>query len=278
MPTEPPAAVKTGAANQLAKVVVRRWLHKPQEGLWGCMIAIDSLQQQWAVQKRLADRAAWRKHFAGKKPPEKTEWPKGANARNHTHWKWMEARANEHVWRAEMEAREVAHKAWEQERRTEEVADTHPWAHRADIRSAWSLQENRWREAAVWRSIVYACWRGSRLGVTAWPVWMRPQTAGKKGKPRALPRVDEPLDHKHPQGRNRRLREVFEGLPKRADQEAAVRVMTVTTGSAPEWMTPRESDPPRRPGRPKKVAGGGSGKLGEREASESAETAVPTSK
>ncbi|MGA7779945.1 MAG: hypothetical protein WCA85_19830 [Paraburkholderia sp.] len=251
---DPPVAVKTGAANQLAKSAVQQWLRKPHEGLWGCVVAIDSLQQQWAVQKRLADRTAWRKHFAGKSPPEKAEWPKGANARNHTYWKWMEYRANEHIWLAEMDRQAAMRQQFEWIQEAAEAADTHPWAHRKDIRLAWRVQQNRWREAAVWRSIVYSCWRDTRPGIAAWPVWMQPQTGGKKGKPRELPRVEEPCDGKHPQGRNLRLRQVFEGLPTRPDQETAVRVMTLVTGSAPDWMIPRQVDPPKRPGRPRKAA------------------------
>lgn len=270
MPTEPPAAVKTGAANRLTKIAVQQWLERPFNGLWGVRIAADSLQQQWAVQKRAADRAAWRKHFAGKMPPEKAEWPKGANTRNHTYWKWMEWRASEHRWLAEMAVQDAMRQQAARSRRAAEAADTHPWAHREDIRSAWRVQENRWREAAVWRSIVYACWRETRPGKAAWPVWMQPQTGGKKGKPRELPRVKEPRDYSHPQGRNQRLRQVFEGLPTRPNQEMAVRVMTLATGSAPDWMTPRQVDPPKRPGRPRKKAG----ELGECGATKPAETAI----
>lgn len=265
MPTEPPTPVVTGAANRLAKSAVQLWLQKPHEGLWGCVIAMDSLQQQWAVQKRLADRKAWRKHFGGKTPPEKAEWPKGADARNHTYWKWMEWRVNKHKWLAEMTAQAAMRKQFEWAREAAEAADTHPWAHREDIRAAWRVHEHHWRGASLWRSIVYACWRDVRPGITAWPVWMQPQTGGKKGKPRELPRVDEPRDVEHPQGRNLRLRQVFEGLPSRSDQEMAVRVMTTATGSAPDWMTPRQVDPPKRPGRPRKTPG----KVGEMRVAES---------
>lgn len=252
IPTDPPAAIKTGAANWLTKIAVQQWLERPFEGLWGVLVAADSLEQQWAVQKRLADRTAWRKHFAAKAPPEKTEWPKGANIRNHTYWKWMEFRANEHKMLAEMEVQASQRQRAEWIKKAMEVADTHPWAHRDDIRSAWRIQDN-WRGASVWRSIVYACWRDTRPGVAAWPVWMQPQTGGEKGKARELPSVDEPCDGMHPQGRNRRLRQVFEGLKSRAEQVKAVEVMTVATGSAPDWMIPREVDPPKRPGRPRKA-------------------------
>jgi hypothetical protein len=253
MPIDPPAAVVTGAANRLTKTAVRQWLVRPVDGLWGCMIAADSLQQQWAVQKRIADRQGWRKHFAAKNPPEKAEWPKGANARNHTHWKWMELRAREHIWREEMARKDAMRQQQEWVRRAAEAADTHPWAHREDIRAAWSVQEHSWRAAAVWRSTVYACWRELRPGRAAWPIWMQPQAAGKKGKPRQRPRVDAPQDNTHPHGRNRGLREVFEGLPTRADQETAIRVMTPATGSAPDWMILRQIEPPKRPGRPRKA-------------------------
>ncbi|CAJ5742142.1 hypothetical protein [Burkholderia pseudomallei] len=252
IPTEPPATVVMGAANRLAKSAVQQWLRKPHDGLWGCLIAIDSLQQQWSVQKRMADKASWRKHFAGKMPPEKAEWPKRANARNHTYWKWMEWRANEHKWLAEMAVQDAMRQQADRAKIAAEAADTHPWARREDIRAAWRVQEYRWREATVWRSIVYACWRDTRPGIAAWPVWMQPQTGGKKGKPRALPRVDEPRDNSHPQGRNQRLRQVFEGLPTRPDQITAIQVMTLATGSAPDWMVPRQVDPPKRPGRPRK--------------------------
>lgn len=253
IPTDPPAAIKTGAANRLTRIAVQQWLERPFAGLWGLRIAADSLDQQWAVQKLVADRKSWREYFARKSPPERAEWPKGANTRNHTYWKWMELRTNEHIWLAEMEAQAAERQlgAWAQEAAIR--VDTHPWAHREDIRAAWSVQENRWREASVWRSIVYACWRGSRPGIAAWPVWMQPQTGGQKGKPRKLPRVEEPRDGKHPQGCNLRLRQVFEGLPTRPDQEMAVRVMKLATGSAPDWMIPRQVDPPKRPGRPRKA-------------------------
>jgi hypothetical protein len=262
VPINEPEPVKQGAGNKLAKISVQQWLQRPWSGLWGARIAADSLDQQRAVQKRLADRKAWKTHFAAKTPKETAEWPKGTNARNHTYWKWMELRAMEHIWRETLERQETALKAWESNQRAEEAADTHPWAHRADIKRVWQGQGSySWRDASIWRSVVYACWRDKRPGREAWPVWMRPQTGGKKGKPRVLPVVPEPQDYVHPQGRNKRLREVFEGLPTVPEQQAAVAAIKLATGSVPEWMTPRLVDPPKRPGRPRKAVTETAGKV-----------------
>lgn len=275
LPIAPPAKVKTGAANKLTKIAVQQWQDRPYTGLWGLVAAAGSLAQQWAVERRVADRKAWREHFAAKQPKQYVEWPKGKDKRDHTHWKWMEWRAKEHQWRWDMEVQEAARQnAWEL-RLTEEAADTHPWAQRADIRAAWQAADGDWRATSVWRSIVYACWRDTRPGVAAWPVWMQPQTGGKKGKPRDLPRVEACRDYAHPQGRNQRLRQTFEALPTRGEQEKAVEVMTVTTGGVPEWMTPRVTDPPRRPGRPRKEAGKVAGAIGERKDEETAERHAP---
>lgn len=41
-----------------------------------------------------------------------------------------------------------------------------------------------------------------------------------------------------------------------AEQRAAVEAITVATGSAPEWMVPRQVDPPKRRGRPRKQPAG----------------------
>lgn len=252
IPVNPPDLVKTGAANRLTKVAVEKWLRLPDGGLWGRVIAANSLRQQWEVQKRLADRKALQRYFAAKKPPEKIERSKGADARNHSYWKWMEWRANLPAEVAKLEAQDAVRKRHEWIRTAMEAADTHPWAHRADIRHAWNGIGFRPREWAVWRSVVYACWKDTRKGMDAWPIWMQPQKGGKKSKDRVLPRVGEPDDGTHAHGRNRRLREVFEGLPTRADQMCAVRVMIACTGSAPSWMIPREIDTPKGRGRPRK--------------------------
>ena len=250
MPIDPPAPVKTGAANRLTKVAVQQWLDRPFAGLRGVLIAADSLQQQWDVQKRVANRKAWREGFAERK--QKPEWPKGSDARNHGYWKWMEMRATNHIRLAEMQRDEALRAAAEQQREIEYAHDTHPWAGKQKLRDAFEARRYNWRNASVWRSVVYACWRTKRPGVEAWPMWMRPQQGGQKGKPRVYPDVKEPCDDGHPQGRNRRLREVFEGLPSIAEQHAAIEAITVATGSAPAWMVPRLVDPPKRSGRPRK--------------------------
>ncbi|WP_321788308.1 hypothetical protein [Paraburkholderia sp. J94] len=250
LPIDPPVAVKAGAANRLTKAAVSRWLAEPFAGLWGVRIAADSLQQQRDVQKRENDRKAWCEHFAAL--GEKPEWPKGEDARNHTYWKWMEKRATARVW---IEEQRIQRKLWAARERRQEQAyatDTHPWAGHKELRQWFEDRRFSWRDASVSRAVVYACHRTTRPGVEAWPMWMRPQQGGAKKKLRPVPTVADPNDDRHPQGRNKLLREVFEGLASIADQRVAVEVVTVATGSAPAWMVERPADPPKKRGRPRK--------------------------
>jgi hypothetical protein len=255
IPINEPARVAMGAASRLMTKVAAQWRETPDDKLWGRVIAVECLQRQWDVQKRIENQNVWRESYKFLGMP-KPDWPKGEDARNHTYWKWMQWRATLRARLEELAVQDAMRKQTEEAQAAAEAADTHPWARRDDIRSAWRGLRYRWRDASVWRSIVFACHRDARPGITAWPVWMRPQVGGKKkGKSRDLPTVLEPNDPNHPQGRNRRLRQVFEGLPTRADQIVAVAAMATLMGSAPDWMIPREVDQSRRTGRPKKNSG-----------------------
>lgn len=212
LPIDPPAAVKTGAAKRLRNAAAQRWLAKPHKGLWGVRIAADSLQQQWEVQKRVGTdgRRAWNEHF--KATGEKPERPTGEDARNHTYWKWMQKRAEHHKWVVEQRISRKLQTQRERQQEQEYATDAHPWADNKRLREEFEQRRFSWRDASVWRAVVYACWRGARSGIEAWPMWMRPQQGGVKGKPRVYPTVADPTDDKHPEGRNKRLREMFEGV------------------------------------------------------------------
>lgn len=253
MPVDPPERVRAGVGNRLARAAVQKWTERPYD-LRGVLAAVQSLDQQRDVQGRMDAkyRREVRTHLAGR--GMRAEWPKGADARNHTYWKWMEWRARAEQRGREMEEQWARDTQEEAARATAEAVDTHPWAHREDLRRAWRAVVRGWREPAMWRSLTYACWLADRGAGEALPVWMRRQTGGKRPEPRERPRVEPPDDYGHEFGRNVRLREVFEGYESRAEQQMAVRVMETLTGGSPTWMTPRLEDPSKRRGRPRKVS------------------------